>query len=516
MPPHRSARRTERTQTNSPLPPPQFVPVMFQAAVTAAVAAAMSQISTDGARRTGSGINVSTQGDSQGRSKECSYKDFTNGKPASFNGSGCVIDLMQWFEKTKSVFEICACPELHKVKFAACTFSGRALTWWNGHVKSLTLSMANSLSWEDLKTMMMKEYCPTGEVQKLEQELWNLKMTGFDLVAYTTGFNDLALLFPAMVTPENKKVERYLWGLSSQIQDSVLVSKPTTFESAKELEQQLIDHRASHVTVSTTSNQAKGGNNNRKFWSNKKKQPPQDPAKKQQTVAIRAATTATTPTSPKKYVGNLPNCNKCNFHHNGSCREIHCKNCDKMGHTAHFCKAPARPINQVANKGASQTCYRCGEEGHFRRNCPKAQAPNVGGVGRVLVIGHGEEVEEPTVVTDNHSLEIDLMPVTIKCFNIIIGMDWLSSHRPDILCYERAIRLNLPNGKTLLIYGDKPTANLKIISCVKGQKYLRKEYHAFLAHVVDKKQEVKDIKDIPEVCNFPDVFLEDLPGVPLA
>ncbi|CAH1444029.1 unnamed protein product [Lactuca virosa] len=121
-----------------------------------------------------------------------------------------------------------------------------------------------------------------------------------------------------------------------------------------------------------------------------------------------------------------------------------------------------------------------------------------------------------TLTLDNHSFKIDLMPVTIKSFDIIIGMDWLSSHRAGILCYEMVVRLNLPSGETLLVYGDKPSANLQIISCVKAQKYLRKEYHAFLAHVVDKKQEMKDIKDIPEVCNFPDVFPEDLPGVPLA
>ena len=56
--------------------------------------------------------------------------------------------------------------------------------------------------------------------------------------------------------------------------------------------------------------------------------------------------------------------------------------------------------------------------------------------------------------------------------------------------------------------------NLQIISCIKAQKYLCKEYHAFLAHVIDKKQEQQEIKDIPEVCNFPDVFPEDLPWIP--
>ena len=166
-------------------------------------------------------------------------------------------------------------------------------------------------------------------------------MTGSDLAAYTARFNDLVLLCPAMVTPENKKVERYLWGLSPQIQDSVLASKPTTFDSAKELTQQLIDHRASNVMVPTTSDQTKGGNNKRKFWNNKKKQPTQDPAKKQQTVTIHAATTPSTPVPRRQYAGTLPKCNKCNFHHNGPCREMHYNNCSKKGYTTSFGRASA-------------------------------------------------------------------------------------------------------------------------------------------------------------------------------
>lgn len=69
------------------------------------------------------------------------------------------------------------------MKFVSCTFSDRAPTWWNGYVKSLTLVVANSLGWENLKTLMTGEYCPRGEVHKLEQELWGLVMTGSDIVA---------------------------------------------------------------------------------------------------------------------------------------------------------------------------------------------------------------------------------------------------------------------------------------------------------------------------------------------
>lgn len=74
-------------------------------------------------------------------------------------------------------------------------------TSWNDQVKILRIFPTNSLTWEELKMMLKEEYCPRDEIQALEQELWNLKMKGLEIKAYTTKFNDLALLCPALLTP---------------------------------------------------------------------------------------------------------------------------------------------------------------------------------------------------------------------------------------------------------------------------------------------------------------------------
>ncbi|GKF60718.1 hypothetical protein Tco_0177504, partial [Tanacetum coccineum] len=64
----------------------------------------------------------------------CSYKTFMNGKPHSFKGTTeGVVRLKRWFKKMEQVFKICKCAKDDKVKFAICTFEGRALTWWNGN-----------------------------------------------------------------------------------------------------------------------------------------------------------------------------------------------------------------------------------------------------------------------------------------------------------------------------------------------------------------------------------------------
>ncbi|GJT53981.1 reverse transcriptase domain, reverse transcriptase zinc-binding domain protein [Tanacetum coccineum] len=75
----------------------------------------------------------------------CSHKTFMNGKPHSFNGTEGVVGLRLWREKVEQVFEICKCAEEDKVMFAASTFEGRALTWWNGNVHTLGLVNANRI-----------------------------------------------------------------------------------------------------------------------------------------------------------------------------------------------------------------------------------------------------------------------------------------------------------------------------------------------------------------------------------
>ena len=84
-----------------------------------------------------------------------------------------------------------------------------------------------------MKELMLVKYSPRGEMQKLEHNLWNLKRKGSDIAAYTARFCDLSLLCLRMVTSENKKIERYIWGLTPPTKGNVLAAKPTTFDNAK-------------------------------------------------------------------------------------------------------------------------------------------------------------------------------------------------------------------------------------------------------------------------------------------
>ncbi|GJR43700.1 putative reverse transcriptase domain-containing protein [Tanacetum coccineum] len=120
-----------------------------------------------------------------------------------------------------------------------------------------------------------------------------------------------------------------------------------------------------------------------------------------------------------------------------------------------------------------------------------------------------------------HPFNIDLMPIDLCSFDVIIGMDWLAKNHAVIVCDEKIVHIPYEN-EILIVQGDKSDkekkSTLSIISCVKAQKYMEKGCQLFLAQVTvkDNKDESKEkpLEDAPTVRDFPKVFPEDLPGLP--
>ncbi|GJU10470.1 hypothetical protein Tco_1132866 [Tanacetum coccineum] len=153
---------------------------------------------------------------------ECTFVGFIKCNPTVFRGVKGAVDLQRWFEKTKSVFEISECAEGKKVKFVAGTVEGPALTWANDDA----------------------EFCPIEEVQRMEHELWNLKVMEYDVVAYTQRFNELALLYPRMVEPKRVKVDAYIQGLTDNIKGEVTSFKPDDRNEAVRIAHKLMEQKS--------------------------------------------------------------------------------------------------------------------------------------------------------------------------------------------------------------------------------------------------------------------------------
>ncbi|GJV08689.1 hypothetical protein Tco_1346345 [Tanacetum coccineum] len=54
----------------------------------------------------------------------------------------------------------------------------------------------------------------------------------------------------------------------------------------------------------------------------------------------------------------------------------------------------------------------------------------------------------------------------------------------------------------------------QVVSCMKVKKYVDRGNYLFVSQVVEKEPTKRRLKDVPIICEFPDVFLEDLPGLP--
>nr|GEZ76827.1 hypothetical protein [Tanacetum cinerariifolium] len=119
-----------------------------------------------------------------------------------------------------------------KVKFAAATLQGYALTWWNSQVATLGLEAAYRTSWTKMKKLMTEEFFPGEEIQRMEHELWNLNVKDNNISAYTQRFIELALLCPTMVDPERKKIKAYIRRLSENIKGDVTSFKPANLNEA--------------------------------------------------------------------------------------------------------------------------------------------------------------------------------------------------------------------------------------------------------------------------------------------
>ncbi|KAD1573174.1 hypothetical protein E3N88_42603 [Mikania micrantha] len=390
----------------------------------------------------------------------------------------------------------------NRVKYATITLEGSALTWWNTHVQTLGLENANTISWEEFTRMLHEEYCPRDEIRKLEEEFWVHKMVGSEIEKYFTRFHELCKLCPAMVTPEYKKIEQFISGLPEQIQSMVTASDLSTIQPLIRLAHKLTDQAVAQGKLPKRGEHLKPQEPKKKWEpSNNRTFSPQQQT--QHRPAPAKAFTATQPNTQGKggYQGNSPKCNTCNFHHFGPCKKVKCTNCGRNGHLPKECRSNPNPNNNN-NQNTLKGCYECGKPGHMRRDCPQLKKGGGGAAkGRAFVIGSGEAKDDPNVVTE------------LRCGD---WMDWLSANHAEIVCNEKIVRITLPSGEQISIQGERRGVPLNIMSCMKANKYLKKGYTAILALITEQPKKERKIEDIVVVRDYPEVFPDDLPGLPPA
>ena len=118
------------------------------------------------------------------------------------------------------------------------------------------------------------------------------------------------------------------------------------------------------------------------------------------------------------------------------------------------------------------------------------------------------------LVIQNKDFPVDLIVLGIHDFDIVLGMDWLSRHRATLDCYKKEVRSVQPEEPGVIFRGIRRKIAPSLINAMTAWKMLRKGCQGYLAFVVDRKQEGTRLEDIPIVKEFPNVFPDDLSGLP--
>ncbi|GKA64953.1 putative reverse transcriptase domain-containing protein, partial [Tanacetum coccineum] len=255
------------------------------------------------------------------------------------------IELRRWLEKTESVFETSECAEGKKVKFAAATLEGPTLTWWKTKIATMGLETVNQMPWTEMKQLMTAEFCLIEQIQRMEHELWNLKIKEYDIVAYTQRFIKFALMCPRMVEPERVKVDAYIRGLMDNIKGEVTSSKPADLNEAVRMDHKLMEQKSQARNERILEGKKRKWENlqgeNSSGKGNQKDSSCQTLQNNQKQGNARAIVTAPTD-------GKLPLCELCFTRHVGQCT-IKYHKCGKVRHKARMC-IDYRELNKLTVK----------------------------------------------------------------------------------------------------------------------------------------------------------------------
>ncbi|GJU95464.1 putative reverse transcriptase domain-containing protein [Tanacetum coccineum] len=333
--------------------------------------------------------------------------------------------------------------------------------------------------------MMTDKYCLRGETKKLEFEMWNLKVKGTDVVTYSQCFQELALMCDRMFPEEIDKVKKYVGGLPDTIHGSVMATKPKTMQDAIEFAIELMDKK-----INTWAER----NGDRRPYEGPR---PLNP------LNLNAGANQR---------GNV--CFECGAQGHFKKNYPKLKNNNNRGNRVGNAKAQAK-VYTVGNAGANSDnnivtgTFLLNNRYAFILFDTSADRSFVSTTfsSRIVItptaldhdynveLADGRIVGLNTIIRGctlnflNHPFNIDLMPIELGSFDVIIGMDWLKKYHAIIVCAEKIIRI--PFGDEILIIQANITASK------------------------DKdKSKGKRLKDVPVVQEFPKVFPEDLSGIP--
>ncbi|KAI3827769.1 hypothetical protein L1987_01852 [Smallanthus sonchifolius] len=149
------------------------------------------------------------------------YKSFKACDPPVLTGKKDVVAMFDWVIRMEAAIHLSECRADQVVKFAANSLRDEASHWWEGVRQAKGDETVDAMMWTDLKNLVIKNFCPRNEIEKVEREFLGIKAGSMTHRQYTTRFNELERLVPHLVTTKERKIACYIQGLPDLVRTYV-------------------------------------------------------------------------------------------------------------------------------------------------------------------------------------------------------------------------------------------------------------------------------------------------------
>ncbi|KAL0558781.1 hypothetical protein IC582_003363 [Cucumis melo] len=323
---------------------------------------------------------------------------------------------------------------------------------------------------------------------------------------YDAEFDMLSHFAPEMIATEAARADKFVRGLRLDIQGLVRAFRPATHADALRL--------AVDLSLQERANSSKtAGKGSTSGQKRKAEQQPVPVPQRNFRSGGEFRRFQQKPFEAGEAARGKPLCTTCGKHHLGRCLfgTRTCFKCRQEGHTADRC--PLRLTGNAQNQGAGAP-----HQGRvFATNKTEAErADTVVTVstpsGECML--SKEKVKACQIEIPGHVIEVTLLVLDMLDFDVILGMDWLAANHASIDCSRKEVTFNPPSMASFKFKGEGSRLLPQVISAIRASKLLSQGTWGILASVVDTREVDVSLSSEPVVRDYPDVFPEELPGLP--